>query len=287
MPDYLDYLLIFGLQSEPRDLRFSSFREQTCLRSSAAALEIGCLARSGRQFEICYNLKGVSEKLEDANQPLRNEYSIRQAAFYHKFDVVGGNSLWIVAKGGVDIQQRFKELTGPNARPEDRSFGNSQKCLRSSLSAHLLFCHWSTEDWRGYIKWLEYVVDVETTMAVIGPTDEGSHHHIYTAADIQRLHAYREMIDEAMTTMEFNIEVMNSLRRFYKKLVNNEDFDLRDSCSGDIDVFANQLSNMVDDFRLQTGRAAALVKLIADRTNLVEQHRLERLNHNLEKEAIV
>lgn len=79
---------------------------------------------------------------------------------------------------------------------------------------------------------------------------------------------------------------MNSLKRFYEKLAMNKDFDLKD-CSYDIDVFASQLSQMMDNFRLQIGRAKALVRVMSNRTELVKQHRLERLNGNLEKEAIV
>ncbi|KZL74371.1 hypothetical protein CT0861_10670, partial [Colletotrichum tofieldiae] len=287
MPDYLDHLFIFGLQSEARDLRFSSFREQISLKPSSSAFGISTLGRSGRQYQLCYNLKGMAVESPDAADPMKNEYSIRQAAFYHRFDAVGGNSLWIVTKGGDDISRRFKELTGSKARPEDKSFGNPVECFQSSLSAHLLYCHWSTENWRGYIRWLEFVVDVETKMAVLGPTKKGFHHHVYTAADIQRLLTWQERISEFITIVESNIEIMGSLGRFYTKLGENKDFDIRELCSGDIEVFTNQIGNMMDEFKLHIGRAGALAKLIADRTELVKQHRLERLNHNLEKEAIV
>ncbi|KAK1849034.1 hypothetical protein CCHR01_08372, partial [Colletotrichum chrysophilum] len=216
-----------------------------------------------------------------------NEYSIRPAAFYHGFDVEGGNALWIVTKGGLDIQDRFKELTGKDARPEDKSFGDTQECFRSSLSAHLMFCHWSTEDWRGYIKWLEYVIDMETKMAVLAPTSNGYHFTVYTAADIQRFLGWQEKISEAIAMLESNIEVMKSLMRFYTKLEENRDFDLRLSCTDDIEEFCNQLCNMVNDFTLQISRARALVKLTGDRGELIKQHRLERLNQNMEREAIM
>ncbi|KAF0331892.1 hypothetical protein GQ607_001012 [Colletotrichum asianum] len=203
------------------------------------------------------------------------------------FDVVGGNALWIVTKGGLDIQDRFKELTGKDARPEDKSFGDTQECFRSSLSAHLMFCHWSTEDWRGYIKWLEYVIDMETKMAVLAPTSNGYHFTVYTAADIQRFLGWQEKISEAIAMLESNIEVMKSLVRFYTKLEENRDFDLRLSCTDDIEEFCNQLCNMVNDFTLQISRARALVKLTGDRGELIKQHRLERLNQNMEREAIM
>ncbi|KAH7163467.1 hypothetical protein B0J13DRAFT_601978 [Dactylonectria estremocensis] len=285
-PDYLDFLFIFGLQSDSLDLRFSSFREQTSLRPVCRALGINSLARSGRQYQLCYNLKGVTAKHRDWENPLKDEFSIRPAAFYHRFDVENGNALWMVTKGGTDIESRYKELTGKKARPQDKSFGSPDECFISSLSAHLLFCHWSTEDWREYIKWLEYVVDQETRMAVLGPTGSGHHHRIYTAGDIQRLLKLEEKVCEITIVLESNIEVMTSLKRFYERLVAKKDFDLKD-CTYEVEDFTNQLSHMMDDFRLQIGRASALARMLSNRTELVKQHRLERLNRNLEKEAIV
>ncbi|KAI8273262.1 hypothetical protein K4K56_002154 [Colletotrichum sp. SAR 10_98] len=150
-----------------------------------------------------------------------------------------------------------------------------------------MFCRWSTDDWRAYIKWLEQVVDAETKMALLAPTTGGYHYTIYTAADIQRFLIWQEKISESITVLESNIEVMKSLMRFYTKLDENQDFDLRSSCTDDIDEFCTQLYSMVNDFTLQISRAKALVKLTGDRGELIKQHRLERLNHNMEKEAIL
>ncbi|KAN0104936.1 hypothetical protein V8E51_010681 [Hyaloscypha variabilis] len=287
MPDYLDFISVFGLQSEARDLRFSSFREQKSLKLPHGASGVDSLGRSGRHYQLCYNLKGVNLKYQDLEDPGKSQWSIRQAAFYHQLDVVGGNVLWIVTKGGLDVQQRFKELTGTGARPEDKAFGTPEECFRSSLSAHLLFCHWSTEDWRGYIKWLEYTIEKDTEMAVLGPTGKGQHHHIYTARDIQHLQRWAEKVREVTSVLKANVDVMTSLRRFYTDLRSNEEFPMRKSCGDDISVFASQLGNLIDDFRLQIDRADALVRITTDRTELVKQHRLERLNLNMENEAII
>src|SRR5690606_558174 len=91
-------------------------------------------------------------------------------AIYHQFDVEYGTTLWIITKGRNDIQQRFKDLTGPSGRLQDKSFGSPDECFRSSLAAHLMFCHWSTEDWRWYIRWLEGVIDAEVSLLCISPT---------------------------------------------------------------------------------------------------------------------
>ncbi|VUC32783.1 unnamed protein product [Clonostachys rosea] len=286
MPDYLDFMFTFGLQSEPRDHRFSSFREQRSFRNGKTSLAIDPLARSGTQYQLCYNLKGVTLKRKDPEYSSKDEYSLRPAAFYHRFDVKNGNALWIVTKGGLDIEGRFKELTGRDARPEDKSFNNVDECLRSSLSAHLLFCYWSMEGWRGYIKWLELIVDLETSIAVLGSTDPDRQEKIYTAGDIQKLLRYEEMTSEVITSLESNVEVMTSLREFYEKLGANPSVDFA-NCAFDIDDFASNLGHLISDFKLHISRAKALVKVISSRSELVKQQRTERLNKNLENEAIV
>lgn len=168
MPAYLDFMFIFGAQCDARDLRFSGFRKQNMLKNplntkKCQSSNIPELGRSGQQFQLCYNLKGVTLKTnsgEDRNSK-DSEWSIRQASIHHQFDVVYGTTLWIVTKGGLDIQKRFEKLTGPDGRIDDKSFGDTYACFRSSLAAHLMFCHWSTEDWRWYIAWMEVITEKE------------------------------------------------------------------------------------------------------------------------------
>ncbi|XXG99357.1 hypothetical protein Hte_005694 [Hypoxylon texense] len=159
MPAFLDFLYVFGQQSEPADLQFSGFREQVVLSDPPGDLIQPGLERSGLHYQICYNLRGATLVEENKRDITENVWSIRQAVFHHQFDVLSGNTLWITIKGGLEIQQRFKALTDRNARPQDKSFGTTEDCFRSSLSAHLMYCYWATEDWRWHIQWLERVVD--------------------------------------------------------------------------------------------------------------------------------
>ena len=164
MPVYLDFMLVFGGQSDARDLRFSGFHEQIRLRNAVNGHAVPELGRSGRQFQLCYNLKGVQFKNSSEENIKLNEWSIRDAAIYHQFDVEYGTTLWIVTKGGRDILDRYLEMVGPTGRPEDRTFQDATACFRSTLVTHLLYCHWSTEDWRWYIVWLETVVEEEVSI---------------------------------------------------------------------------------------------------------------------------
>lgn len=163
MPVYLDFMLVFGGQTDARDPRFSGFREQVRLKPPANGHTAPELGRSGKLFQLCYNLKGVQfKKASDENIKL-DQWSIRDAAIYHQFDVEYGTTLWIVTKGGTDILDRFKELIGPTDRQEAMTFDDSIACFRSTLVTHLLYCHWSTEDWRWYIVWLERVIEQEVS----------------------------------------------------------------------------------------------------------------------------
>lgn len=161
MPAYIDFMLVFGAQSDAKDLRFSGLREQICLKAPSKEHCIPELGRSGKLFQLCYNLKGAQFKKRSNENIKLDAWSIRQAVIYHKFDVEYGTTLWILTKGGLDLLERYEELTGSKGRPEDKAFQGPESCFRSSLAVHLLFSYWSTEDWRWYIRWLEDVLDQE------------------------------------------------------------------------------------------------------------------------------
>ena len=162
MPNYLDFISVFGLQDEPRDLRFSGFREHTTLAQSARVAGIPALGRSGRQFQLCFNLKGVSQ-VPIPQKPGTIRWSIRQAAIHHQFDIEFGTTLWIITKGDRDLRDMIGELTAAHqhGRAEDLLFGTPEQCFKSSLAVHLLLCNWSTEEWRWYIQYLESSIERE------------------------------------------------------------------------------------------------------------------------------
>jgi hypothetical protein len=163
MSAYLDFVSVFGHQSRPRDLRFSGFREETVLSDPPRGLMFPDLGRSGRLFQLCYNLKAPAPR--DDQKTIQ---SIRQAAIHHQFDAVEGTSLWIIAKGDDLLKTRIEQMTGPRGRPEDRTFTTVAECFRSSLAVHLLLCNWSTEEWRWYIQSFEDIIDRDVTLSHCG-----------------------------------------------------------------------------------------------------------------------
>lgn len=161
MPSYLEFLFVFGIHKNSREQRFSGFRSELML-SDRPERAMASLGRSGRQIQLCYNLKTVGKWTQKGRlMPSDENWSFRQGAFYHRLDIKNGNSVWIITRADLDIKQRVESMTGKAGRSEDREFRDLPQCLRSSLAVHLLFCHWSAENWRTYFQWYEDTVERE------------------------------------------------------------------------------------------------------------------------------
>ena len=161
MPSYLDFVSVFGFHEQFREPRFSGFRDQTLLTPNTN-LEVDSLGRSGRQYQLCWNLKAPGKWNDERTlQPGPEKWSIRQGAFHHQFDVMKGTTLWIVTKPGLDLKERIQDVTGQSGNEEDRQFKTPEQCLKSSFAVHLLIGHWATEKWRQYFQWLETKIDEE------------------------------------------------------------------------------------------------------------------------------
>jgi len=163
MTGYLDFIFVFGSQTEPREIRFSGFREQTSLSNPARNPILPSLGRSGRLYQLCYNLKAVACLTPADTNTKKAQWEICQAACHHQFDVEEGTTLWIIAKGDRELKDRIQEMTGVHGRAQDRAFDAPLECFRSSLAVHLLQCNWSVEEWRWYIQWLENVTELEVS----------------------------------------------------------------------------------------------------------------------------
>jgi Mg2+ and Co2+ transporter CorA len=133
-------------------------------------------------------------------------------------------------------------------------------------------------------------------MALYGPRGEGFAHRSYKPYDIQDLQEWQDRANEAVMVLEANTDVLKTLHKFYHDLVDRKDFpnNLRTACEDELRNFTSQLDEIINDFYMQTSRAKLLVKIISDRKELVLQHlqgqaaeRTEKLNQNLEREAVV
>jgi hypothetical protein len=163
MPSYLDFMSVFGLQLDQREVRFSGFHEQSTLSAPPAKRpSVSQLDRSGHGYQICYNLKAVVDK---GGEGSKKKWSKRQAAIHHQFDVNKGKALWICTEGRKNggLFDSIRDLTSDIQRPEDWSYRTREDGFRSTLATHMACCHWSVEEWRMYMGWLEETVEKEVS----------------------------------------------------------------------------------------------------------------------------
>ena len=287
MPAYLDFLTVFGSHTGPKELRFSGFRDQIHFESSGNPIDP--LRRSGRQYQLSFNLKSVICKTPPTTHVESSVWSIRPVAIHHQFDIEEGTTLWIITKGNLELQKRVKDMTSSQGRPVDKNFDTTENCLRSTLGVHLMIVHSSAEEWRPYVQWLEDVVDLhvsveswykyptdaafmQTSVALDDSRSQHSVRHEFRPSDLQLIQGYEDKTNEAVMIMESNVEVLNSLGQFYENLIQNPDFDLRTSCCKDIRRFTWQLEDIKYETKMQVKRANLLARIIGDRKVLVSLH---------------
>ena len=156
MPEFLDFLFLFGKQAQAEDLYCSGFRQRTRLIGPERGLVVTERNWSGCDLQVCYSLKSV----ERSGAYLRWPWSIRHCAVQHGFDAEQIRSTWIIIKGDDSMERRIKSATSNSlARPRGpidvAPFDTIDRAFAASLATHLIMCDWSTENWRWYIKFLE------------------------------------------------------------------------------------------------------------------------------------
>ncbi|KAK3985065.1 hypothetical protein QBC44DRAFT_251306 [Cladorrhinum sp. PSN332] len=280
MPEYLDFIGSFSIQ--PGWItRFTGFRARKDLEAPPPMLVMEGLKRSGQQFEVVYNLKGVT-------MIRQNEWVIRNAVFYHRFDLITARAVWIVTKAGLDILGRYKDLTSAIGRQEDRSFDTLQECFIASLSPHVLFCHWSSENWRRYIRHLE---------GLGLQSDSTPSNASYQVNHLREMQICNELVNEALGIVEGNMNVVRSLREFYFVLSADEDLPLEFRvypATRSTIGFLQELDALTSEWENLARTCKDLEKMTANRTELIRQHlelrtseRSLRLSERMEQEAVV
>lgn len=150
MPRFLDLVFAFGQQAAAvSDLNYTAFHHENFLEAEDTSYSIPRLGRSGRQLQNCYNLWGVEKS--DAN----GEWSFRQMAVYHSFDVESCRSLWINIKANDLMLERITDMATTSGRRNYNTSSSPSSRFAATLVTHMLFFEWCTEGWRSFISSLE------------------------------------------------------------------------------------------------------------------------------------
>lgn len=164
MPEFLEFLFAFGFQSHAQDPFFASFRQRTCLPGADETLVIPELAWSGHQIQLCYNLKAA-----ERCGSISNDWSIRDCAVHHTWDVKNVRANWIIIKGNDLMKQRIEGSTAGRSHSGISSSATLDRAFATSLGTHLLFCEWAAEQWRWYINSLENQFQDTSRRALTAP----------------------------------------------------------------------------------------------------------------------
>ena len=152
IPEFLDFLFLFGKQEHAQDLYCSGFYQRTCLTGVRLGTKADTRKWSGRDMQVCYSLKSVESSPSQEHWP----WSIRHCAVHHSFDTENIRSTWLIIKGDSLIEERIQLATSEKEAPMGNlAFETIEGAFGAALTTHLILCDWSAENWRWYIKFLE------------------------------------------------------------------------------------------------------------------------------------
>lgn len=272
MPAYIDFLLVYGTRDEDRELRFTGFRSRTTLQNPLPGCTIADLHRSGRQHELCYNLKAVAVKESGKSQQPRNRWKIRQAAIYHRFDLGSGTALWIIGDPRETVKNDLKDVLPEGPVPSEFNFGTVPDAFMASLDTHLVLVNWASASWRWHIQDLEETIDDMTRPAILFDYESRDQPEVAPRA-VTLVQEYEDKVNETLMVIEANLKIFSSLLTSYTALVEDKNFPLneRDACKAAVGVFSTKIEEYAYDLRMQADRARVLSKVATDRKNIVLQ----------------
>lgn len=265
MPEFVDFMLAFGVSEHSKDFLYSGFRSEMNLSDDCKRLILPSLGRSGREIRLCHILRSV-ERVEEGSQ--KNwPWSLRPSVTYHSFDAESGKSVWMIVKANNLIKNRIKDSCEDQDlyKPyPDSAFDNS---FESTLRTHLVLCSWAGENWRWYINFIEQQIQDLTRGALTEQADASE----FSFADLQRVHFVEEKANEALLVLEANAAVIRELCTFYttaEDALSAASLD-RKPISSAIAMFQRHLNVTAKDLAMQQARSQMLLKLLADRKSLV------------------
>ncbi|KAI1870993.1 hypothetical protein JX265_006033 [Neoarthrinium moseri] len=243
-PNFFDFLDVYGSPTaDDRELRFNGFKSEICLSNPAPGAILPDLGRSGRCFQLSYNLKTVALKDKSSTGTVPSSWKIRQAAIHHQFDVGSGTELWIYGDPHGSMKDRIAEIV---------------------LNIHIQAARWSTEGWRQYILSLEDTVERLTSHFILMKSSRESR---LETDDLFRVQECEDKINECVMTLESVANNLEALINFYTELVEDESFPASEkrTCKLSVNKFAKQIGELIYDINMQARRATVLAKIKADR----------------------
>ncbi|EXJ71135.1 uncharacterized protein A1O5_06129 [Cladophialophora psammophila CBS 110553] len=269
---HLNLLFLFTQHNTLNGVRHDSFWGQLAFGKPLPGLEAPDLGRSGRHYEISFNLKGADLANVGFCDPAHN-WSIYNAAIYHKLDTVHGTTVWIITTPEGNLSHSVTKATFDSDDIERRSSGTPAECYISSLKVHTTLARWAGESWCAYFQCLGELVQnkallsrdfLKTRSAVL--TDSKA---TYTKADLKTVQSYGERVSEAVAALETNLRILQALRTFYEKLIVHKEFPFAHEVLQATLDFYSELQDIIRDFEGLISWGALLTSLARERKGLM------------------
>ncbi|KAH8649812.1 hypothetical protein BX600DRAFT_418752 [Xylariales sp. PMI_506] len=164
MSSFLDLALAFKGRTRP--VTHAMFRHENYLQRDSPKFSPSQLGRSGIQLQHAYNLLSV-ERTDIPNES--NQWPLRQTAIYHSFDMVTGQTLFIVLKANTHMLNRITKEVRNNQYTQPRSLLDVEGSFLATLLIQLIVLEWCTENWSDYIDYFEQQVREESTKVKMAP----------------------------------------------------------------------------------------------------------------------
>jgi hypothetical protein len=89
--------------------------------------------------------------------------------------------------------------------------------------------------------------------------------------DVSFVQKKQDETNKAIMMLDANAEILTSLSNFYERLMQNDNFELKDNneCKLAVADFLPQLQDFIHQFKMHAARATTLSKITADRKELV------------------
>lgn len=109
----------------------------------------------GSRIQHCFNLVGLEYDYNSRSKS--GTFKYRQTAAYFSFDLVSGQTIWLVLKGNKVVRQSVEELGKDLFKDPDWATRMQSKegAFSLALRSHLLICEWAIETWTPYINSLQ------------------------------------------------------------------------------------------------------------------------------------
>jgi hypothetical protein len=171
MPEFIDFLLTFGISENPRDFHYSGFRSPLDSDDISNRLALGSLDRSGRELRLCHILRSV-ERLHGSRASTSSwPWMLRPTVTYHSFDLETNRSVWLIVKANhiakVHVRDIYKEQDLYRTKPN----GGINNTFESTLRTHFVLCAPVGEDSGWYIDYIEERVQSLTQRALTESSD--------------------------------------------------------------------------------------------------------------------